>query len=111
MCGIEQREHRLAACARTTGRARRQRIYPHGVFIGQQFDAFVLQQIHPRRPARIGRHMGQQLMVFDGDVSCQRATPALQMLLRTGEIRRHHIQQMRVQQRADAAVFALEISG
>lgn len=78
---------------------------------GQQFDAFVLQQIHPRRPARIGRHMGQQLMVFDGDVSCQRATPALQMLLRTGEIRRHHIQQMRVQQGIHAAVLMLEISG
>ena len=111
MCGIEQREHRFAPCARTTGRARSQRTHPRGVFIGQQFDAFVFQQIHPRRPARIGRHMGQQLMVFDGDVSCQRATPALQMLLRTGEIRRHHIQQMRVQQGIHAAVLMLEISG
>ena len=111
MCGIEQRKHRFAACARTTGRARSQRTHPRGVFIGQQFDAFVFQQIHPRRPARVCRHMGQQLAVFDGDVPRQRTAPALQVLQRAGEIRRHHIQQMRVQQGIHAAVLMLEISG
>ena len=78
--GVQQHQHRVAASGLVLRWLLRDGLHTLPVFLGQQGDALMLQQVHARRPARTRGHMGQQAGVLDGDVFLQAEVPLLQVL-------------------------------
>ncbi len=89
--GVQQRQHGFAAGALAARQARQQRVQPLGVFVGQQGDALVLQQVQPRRPARTFGQVRQQAVVLDVDVARQRPASALPLRARALEVAAPHV--------------------
>lgn len=107
--GFEQGQHRFASCTYAVGWMFHYCIQPGFVGSREHRDALVLELIHPRTPPRVAGQVRQQLVFLDGDMVCQLLAPALQAPLRTTEVAPCNVQQVRMQLRIEAAVFAFKV--